>query len=63
MLLILYSIFGVNLRNGGKMVRKKMVEKWILNGFYFDKGNFWYRCLIKVVFLVGFFSRMLSRLE
>lgn len=41
MLLILYSIFGVNLRNGGKMVRKKMVEKWIFNGFYFDKG-----CLI-----------------
>lgn len=38
MLLILYSISGVNSRNGGKMVRKKMVEKWILNGFHFDKG-------------------------
>lgn len=39
MLLILYSISGVNSRNGGKMVRKKMVEKWILNGFHFDKGS------------------------
>lgn len=40
MLLILYSISGVNSRNGGKMVRKKMVEKWIFNGFHFDKGDF-----------------------
>lgn len=39
MLLILYSISGVNSRNGGKMVRKKMVEKWIFNGFHFDKGR------------------------
>lgn len=38
MLLILYSISGVNSRNGGKMVRKKMVEKWNFNGFHFDKG-------------------------
>lgn len=44
MLLILYSIYHASvyiqgLLNGEKMVRKKMVEKWILNGFHFDKGT------------------------